>query len=108
MAHTLAYATFDAYVADFPEAERLRHWIARGNRSVVIVAGSGPHGSLPGGYLWATTARDGTVVWVNDNDDGYLVKECESALAAEGELVILMALAPFELHELMAFGYHVE
>lgn len=67
------YESFDKYAADFPEAEKFRNFVCGGPRpsrdrlrknprvdawwrlrreKTIIFRGEGPHGGLPGGYLW--------------------------------------------------------
>ncbi len=119
------YRTFDEYVADYPDAERYRAWltgVAPPTRRIhrkarkpaptprpVTVVPCEPEApcQLPGGYFWvrASGYQGRWVVSVNDCDDGLMQKWVDTEAAALAEVENLIALAPFTLPDLRAFGY---
>jgi hypothetical protein len=102
-----SYATFDAYAAAIPAGEEYRNWL--GNKpGLRLIAGTGPHSGLPGGFLWAyvLSRADGWCVLVGDCDDGMIVKYCVDMDKSQRALDDLITLAPFAMHELDTFGYH--
>ena len=101
-----SYATFDAYAAAIPAGEAFRNWLGA-NPGLRLIAGTGPHSGLPGGYLWAYALNraDGWCVRVGDCDDGLLCKSCASEDDARQALEDLTTLAPVAMHELDALGY---
>lgn len=101
----IAYDSFDGYAKDIPGTDKYQAWVRHNGRPVVIVKGYGPHGSLPGGYVWACTSF--WAVHVHDNDDGQLDKQFDSAEEAERGLRELMELAPFAMSDLEAIGYFI-
>ena len=101
-----SYASFDAYAAAIPAGEAYRNWLGT-DPNLRLLAGTGSHGGLPGGYLWASILqrRSGIVVIVNDCDDGMIVKACTDLDEAQRALDDLTTLTPFAMHELAALGY---
>lgn len=128
------FRDFDSYCALFPEAEVYRRWLVtcksihvpsvvespqrspsshpawNWGRYLVLVQGDGPHGGLPGNYLWANiTYRQNTpcpyVVCVHDCDDGCVIRTHATLAAAEAALDELCDLAPCTMDNLAAFGY---
>ena len=104
-----SFTTFDAYAAAIPAGERYRNWLGD-TPGLRLIAGTGWHDGLPGGYLWAYAKQraDGWCVLVGDCDDGLIRKRCASADEAHQALDDLATLAPFAMHELDAFGYESE
>jgi hypothetical protein len=107
-----AFRSFDLYVRLHPEGESFRAWLTNnGRREVLLVPGCGPHGALPGGYVWAIVVEypaSGWRVIVHDNDDASMSLHCESEAEARRELEVLKDMAPFGLRELALFGYQWE
>lgn len=98
------YPTFKDYVAAHPEGERYRTWLNRAS----FVQGDGPHGPLPGGYLYILIVPypDSTYgVVVGDCDDGYTCRPCASREEAERAVEDLKLLSPFSISDLSEFGY---
>lgn len=124
------YHTFNAYVADHPEGENFRRWLTNdGRREPIIMKCDDPHHTtIPGGYLWAIVihhpAREGKPptknrkavkavqehwrIWVNDVDDGYVVKEFPTEGEAVKEMNELGEMAPLNFGDLIKFGFHHE
>lgn len=102
------YPTFDAYVADYPEAERYRRWVTNdGRQPVTLIQGDGVDGFLPGGYLWISVCNfaDRWRITVHNNDDGETEKYVDDSASMLKELDTLCRLAPVSRFELTPFGY---
>ena len=107
----LVYFDFNSYVRDWPEAERSREWLTRGNRPVFIFQSSGHFNCLPGGYLWMYISPPGFGdtefrICINDNDDGGCCKDLPTKEEAQTALQEVLALVPintFELTKLLNF-----
>lgn len=108
----LVYFDFNSYVRDWPEAERSRDWLTRGNRSLFIFQSTGHANCLPGGYLWmyiSPMSPDSQEVrlCVNDNDDGGCCKDfpnLEQAKTALQEVLDVVPVNTFELTKVLGFG----
>jgi hypothetical protein len=125
MTERKTYRSFDAYVADYPEAERFRAWLTnvappptrrvhrkvkhppRPPRSVTIIPAEPNYCGLPGDYFWTYAAeyQGQWFVYVNDCDDGTMHKACASEAKSLAEIEALIALSPFNLRNLYDFGY---
>lgn len=97
---------YDEYVKHFPEYKDYGtpHWV-EGKTFIATYEG---HGCVPGGYLLCQVVKQLTSKWsvsVNDGDDGYMIKFCDSMEEAQRELDLLKVLAPFYMEELRHFGY---
>lgn len=108
------FRSFNEYASHFPEGEQFRDWLTKGGRrdDILLVQGDGPHGSLPGGYIWAYVAEpfrgQPWTIYVGDNDDGLMVKRFENEQEARQDLNNLADFAPFEMSEIKEFGYQWE
>ena len=84
------YTSFELYVKDHPDGEKFRNWMTNfGKRDKVwIFPGQGPHGSIPGGFVWATVSQYGHmfVVAVHDSDDGMAQKSFHKMQSALQEV----------------------
>jgi hypothetical protein len=109
---SLHYDNFDAYVAAHPDGEAYRAWVTNHGHSgpVYLLFGTGPHSSLPGGYLWASIVKRGeqTCVMVHDCDDGCVARDVSSD-SAQQALQELVQIVPFNMADLVEhFGYRWE
>lgn len=107
------FDTFDDYVSDYPEGERWRHMVDAGE---VLLATYEGQSCLEGDYYicWAydhkhyKTGMHDYGVCVNNGDDGYMRKKCNSLREAQEELEQLKSLAPFYSGDLLEFGYYYD
>jgi hypothetical protein len=100
----LTYASFDAYVLDWPEAEKSRARLTNsGKRAVHLFQSQGPYNTMPGGYLWMCLVKHfdgGHVVSIIDNDDGAISKEVASETEGNTLVEQVLSLAPVNMDEL--------
>lgn len=109
------YDSFDAYVADFPEAEHYRRWLTNGGyRPVWLLRDSQPwHAcTLPGGYMWASVLYFANAMqWrvaVHDGDDFCIARTFDTDIEANALIDQMRDLAPFtfgEAVEMWGFVY---
>ncbi len=105
-----SFRTAAAYAAAVPEAAKYLEYLKRYERvGLYIMQGDGSHGPWEGGYLVAHIDDFGQE-WhchICDCDDGLMIKQVESREAAEAEMEFLVAMAPFNMNELDAFGWRI-
>lgn len=102
------YDSFDAYVADWPEAESFRPWITNnGRRQPKFIQTWGDYNALPGGYFWVSVqvfedakGIHGYGVSVNDNDDTSCSHEAQSLEEAESLRNQVLGIAPATMEEI--------
>jgi hypothetical protein len=101
----LHYETFDAYVADFPEGERYRAWLAKDRECWLMRLVDPPHvgsmhGGLPGNFMALAFSRmvDGGVrLAAHDCDDGLMVRDFASSDEARAVANDMAQLTPFSM-----------
>ena len=108
----LTYPNFQAYVTDWPEAERSRAWCTNSGRSDAVFVQVSEHWNcMPGGYYWVSLHKVGRLAsepedplpWylrVHDNDDGACVRSFATQAEAEAAREELLKLAPTTMQEL--------
>ena len=106
------YGSADHYVQDFPEGAAYYNWIDRFQDVRILKVSDETDNLLPGGFVWAKVVEwhnlDDTttwVVWVNDNDDGFMYRKCRDKDDAEFWLFLLTQWAPFSWSELPIFDF---
>ena len=131
------YTSFDDYAVDYAEGEQYRNWLADrqigipdgdtfklADSPLLIFKGDGPHGGIPGGFLWSSIGISmfdwergyvhGNwffVVHVHDCDDGLITRKCgtiwEFAVREQSDLAIMAPISMDELVEHFRYEWSV-
>lgn len=116
------YDNFVSYVADYPEAERYRAYLTRGNREALAFVllrreKRAFFNTFPGHYMALTISKnafgklpDGSPkTWVQltfmDNDDGLYIRTWDGQDDAEARAVLaeMKQMAPFSIKDAMEY-----